>query len=442
MSDVSIRVENLSKRYRIGLKQTVRSGRGQFLTDLVTFPVRNFARLQGLTKFWANDAETEARGVMWALRDISLEVQKGEVLGIVGPNGAGKTTLLKILSRITEPTAGEAWIKGRVGHLLEVGTGFHPELTGRENIHLNGAALGMTRKEIARKFDEIVDFSELESFIDTPAKRYSTGMVARLAFSVAAHLEPDVLLVDEVLSVGDAAFQSKCLGKMNEVAGEGRTVLFVSHNLGTLTRLCTRAIWVEGGRIKLSGSPRDVVGSYLSSGDTQDTTWIHPPDHCHDAPIKMVSARVLSVEDQATKSIPFNEQFKLEITYEVMEPILNTSIFGRLTDSNGDLVLTSFDTDTNEWGSRVREHGCYVSSCNFPGQLLRPGRYHFSVGSTVKSVTLTKLRRGEIKNSAPNIHNNVLDFYVSEVGYPFEMDRLGIVTPPLQWEVERVDGVN
>jgi len=255
MSDLAIRVEKLGKQYRIGATQPGYRTFREALIDGVTAPIN---RMRGL----AHTAEDRA---IWALRDVSFEVRRGEVLGIIGRNGAGKTTLLRILSRITEPTEGCAELYGRVGSLLEVGTGFHPELTGRDNIDLNGAILGMRKAEIGRKFDEIVAFAEVEKFIDTPVKHYSSGMHMRLAFAVAAHLEPDILLVDEVLAVGDAAFQRKCLGKMGEVAKEGRTVLFVSHNMTMILNLCRRGILLDNGRITASGPIDEVVERYLSS---------------------------------------------------------------------------------------------------------------------------------------------------------------------------------
>ncbi len=252
MSSPIIKVENLGKKYRIGAPVE----RYPTLRDAIMSAPKAFIR-----RFRGGHAYQDE--TIWALKDISFEVQQGEIVGIIGRNGAGKTTLLKILSRITEPTEGYADIRGRVGSLLEVGTGFHPELTGRENIYLNGAILGMKRSEINRKFDEIVAFAEIKKFIDTPVKRYSSGMYVRLAFAVAAHLEPEILLVDEVLAVGDAAFQKKCLGKMGDVATEGRTVLFVSHNMGTIQTLCQRVIWIEDGRIEMDGESELVIKAYL-----------------------------------------------------------------------------------------------------------------------------------------------------------------------------------
>ena len=262
MSDKAIIVEGLSKRYRIGLKEEMHETFAGALGDWIRRPVRNLRRLQRLSRFSEEDTED----VIWALRDISFEVKAGEVLGLIGRNGAGKSTLLKILSRITYPTHGRVELNGRVSSLLEVGTGFHPELTGRENIYLNGTILGMTRREISRKFDEIVDFSGVETFIDTPVKRYSSGMRVRLAFSVAAHLEPEILLVDEVLAVGDAEFQKKCLGKMGEVASEGRTVLFVSHQMEAIQQLCSNVIVIRAGMVDFNGTTSAGLNHYLGSG--------------------------------------------------------------------------------------------------------------------------------------------------------------------------------
>jgi lipopolysaccharide transport system ATP-binding protein len=259
MGSYAIKVEGLGKRYRIGERQQYKALR-DVLADAASAPVRAAGRLLG-----GGRRDPRPDSTIWALKDVSFEVGHGEVLGIIGRNGAGKTTLLKILSRITEPTEGEVRLRGRVGSLLEVGTGFHPELTGRENIYLNGAILGMHKHEIERKFDEIVAFAEIERFLDTPVKHYSSGMYVRLAFAVAAHLEPEILLVDEVLAVGDAAFQKKCLGKMHDVAGQGRTVLFVSHNMAAVARLCERAILLEQGVLVRKDKTDDVIDEYLHS---------------------------------------------------------------------------------------------------------------------------------------------------------------------------------
>lgn len=259
MSDVVIRVDELGKRYRIGATADRHRDLRDALTAAVKAPFRNISHLRRLPSF----ADGEREDTVWALKNVSFEVKQGEVLGVIGRNGAGKSTLLKVLSRITDPTTGSIKMHGRVGALLEVGTGFHPELTGRENVYLNGSILGMSKAYIDDKFDEIIEFSGVEKFIDTPVKRYSSGMYLRLAFSVAAHLEPEILVVDEVLAVGDAEFQKKCLGKMGEVARDGRTVLFVSHNMSAIQSLCSTAIRLEGGTIAGQGNVADQIGSYL-----------------------------------------------------------------------------------------------------------------------------------------------------------------------------------
>lgn len=285
MSDTIIKVENLSKRYRIGARELGYKTFREAIIDGFKAPIRNLHRLRKLTKFDDNPGKEQKAmrneptlthpasypvpsspdDTIWALRDVSFEVKQGEVLGIIGRNGAGKSTLLKILSRITEPTSGDVKIYGRVSSLLEVGTGFHQELTGRENIYLNGAILGMRKKEIDGKFDQIVDFAEIEKFIDTPVKRYSTGMSVRLAFAVAAHLEPEILLVDEVLAVGDIYFQRKCLGKMSDVSKTGRTILFVSHNMGAVESLCSRAYWIDKGCLREQGPTRETIKAYIET---------------------------------------------------------------------------------------------------------------------------------------------------------------------------------
>ncbi len=272
MTELAISVQNLSKRYRIGVREERHGTLFAAATDLLTRPLKNLKRLRGLTRFGADDNGSES--TIWALKDITFDVAQGEVVGVIGANGAGKTTLLKILSRITVPTGGRAELHGRVSSLLEVGTGFHDELTGRENVYLNASILGMTKREIDRKFDAIVDFSGVEKFIDTPTKRYSSGMRVRLAFAVSAFLEPEILLVDEVLSVGDAEFQKRCLGKMEEASAGGRTVLLVSHQMATISALCQRVLLFDGGRLQLDGPTDQVIARYLDSGATaEDLRW-------------------------------------------------------------------------------------------------------------------------------------------------------------------------
>jgi lipopolysaccharide transport system ATP-binding protein len=259
--EVAVRVEGLSKRYRIGRGPQREDALLPAVARALVSPFRNYRDLRRLGRFGDESQED----VIWALRDVAFELRAGEVLGIVGRNGAGKSTLLKLLSRVTEPTLGTAWIRGRVASLIEVGTGFHPDLTGRENVYLNGTMHGMSRREVAAKFDEIVEFAEIAKFIDTPVKRYSSGMYVRLAFAVAAHIDPDVLLTDEVLAVGDIEFQRKCIGRMRDVAGSGRTVIFVSHNKAAVASLCTRALWLDDGQVRADGAVDDVLDGYLAS---------------------------------------------------------------------------------------------------------------------------------------------------------------------------------
>src|SRR6266446_6564425 len=274
MSDPVITVENLSKRYLVGHSSGEGgSDRYTALRDVIAREARNFAR-KAVDVFRGRQVvEGDEIEEFWALKNVSFEVKRGEIVGIIGRNGAGKSTLLKILSRITEPTEGRVLLRGRVASLLEVGTGFHPELTGRENIFLNGAILGMTQREIRKKFDEIVAFAGVERFLDTPVKRYSSGMYVRLAFAVAAHLEPDILVVDEVLAVGDAVFQQKCLGKMRDIRAQGHSVIVVSHNMATVTSLCQRAIWLREGNVAMMGTASEVVRAYLSEGRQDDIVW-------------------------------------------------------------------------------------------------------------------------------------------------------------------------
>ena len=425
MDDIAIHVEGLGKQYYIGRRLEKYPTLRDRLADAFTAPFRRAGKLlRGQATGAAELDET-----IWALRDVSFDVERGEAVGIIGRNGAGKSTLLKLLSRITEPTAGFGDIYGRVGSLLEVGTGFHQELTGRENVYLNGAILGMTRAEIDLKFDEIVGFSGVERFIDTPVKHYSSGMYLRLAFSVAAHLEPEILLVDEVLAVGDAAFQKECLGKMGSVAKEGRTVLFVSHNMGAITQLCERAIWLEEGRLKSNGPSTDVVAAYLSSGMEGHATWHAPSTPSSDVEVRLKSARLLSTDGCPTATVDFDCPLMVEIAYDVVQSVRNLFIAIRMADALGNIVFESMDTDSTGLKGAVREPGQYVSTCRIPGGLLKPGNYLFTVFSLIERVKFIEF------------YENVLALDVSMVGYRLNDKRLGVVTPVFQWEVSEIDGM-
>jgi lipopolysaccharide transport system ATP-binding protein len=312
----AISVENIGKRYQI-THENVRAGYKTLRESINSAAGGLWDRLRGRPR-------TETREEFWALNDVSFRVEPGEVVGIIGRNGAGKSTLLKILSRIMPPTTGQTVLRGRVGSLLEVGTGFHPELTGRENVFLNGAILGMSRKEVIRKFDEIVAFAEVERFLDTPVKRYSSGMYVRLAFAVAAHLEPEILIVDEVLAVGDAAFQEKCLGKMQCAASNGRTVLYVSHNMASIQQLCERTIWMQSGRVAADGPSQEVVGSYLSHGrkmvDVSVRDW---PDRVTNGQARIVKLEAMDLHTGTMGSVAFGGTLRVTMNVDLMDSILD-----------------------------------------------------------------------------------------------------------------------
>ena len=338
--DVAIAVDGLGKRYRIGVADEREETLGAALGQSLVAPLRNLRRLRSLRRF--EDAEA-GDDVIWALSDVSFEVGKGEALGIVGRNGAGKSTLLKVLSRITHPTTGSVRLRGRLASLLEVGTGFHPDLTGRENVFLNGTMLGMTRREIEARFDEIVEFADMGTFIDTPVKRYSTGMYLRLGFAVAAHLEPDILLADEVLAVGDAEFQRKCLGKMRDVAGGGRTVLFVSHNRAAVSSLCTRAIWLDDGRLRADGGVDEVLGAYPDSVRSLDGTELASRvDRGGDGLFRFTSIQLRDGVGDPARTFAAGEPLEIVLGYESADgrPVRGASIRLHLDTAVGERVAT------------------------------------------------------------------------------------------------------
>jgi lipopolysaccharide transport system ATP-binding protein len=367
VSELAVVVEGLGKRYRIGgPKEKYRTLRDTIMA----------AAKQPITRIRHPGNVTANVEDLWALKDLSFEVADGRVLGIIGSNGAGKSTLLKVLSRITEPTQGRAVIRGRVGSLLEVGTGFHPELTGRENIFLNGAILGMTRVEINRRFDEIVAFSEMERFLDTPVKRYSSGMYVRLAFAVAAHFEPEILIVDEVLSVGDAAFQKKCLGRMESVAGEGRTVLFVSHNMQAVRSLCSSAMELADGRVVNTGSANAVVDSYLRTQDSTAASIVWPAgEGPGDDDARLVAIRVLGEDGGPAQLVKSSDAFRIrmEIDVATMSPAL--CIGFDLLAADGATVFRSYQTDLAERDWPQLHLGRNGLECLVPPGLLNEGVY-------------------------------------------------------------------
>lgn len=423
MNNIALRVEKLGKRYRIGAAPERYRTLRDSIAQTATAPIR-------LLRSGRQRAKNGEENIIWALRDINFEVNKGQVLGVIGRNGAGKSTLLKILSRVTEPTEGSAEIHGRVGSLLEVGTGFHPELTGRENIFLNGAILGMNRVEIQSKFDEIVDFAEVEKFIDTPVKRYSSGMYLRLAFAVAAHLEPEILVVDEVLAVGDAEFQRKCLGKMSNVAHEGRTVLFVSHNMSAILRLTEEAIVLDKGQLNMRAPTQQAVDYYLSSGfaQTGERRWTEdevPPDS---APFKPIALKVLN-RGKIVDTVRSVEATTIEIEYALDAPLTGLRVGLYLMTTHGEPVFTSFDTDSPKQFERfsVRPAGHYKSRCVIPGDFLNEGRYVLGINASAYRVR--RFFQDE----------HALTFTVDGTGAPgtqWSETRLGPTRPRLEWEIE------
>jgi lipopolysaccharide transport system ATP-binding protein len=419
----AIEVENLGKRYRIGLPPRKYQTLSENITNVLKAPLRAIRRVQ--------TPQSDGADTIWALREVNFDVQQGQLLGIIGRNGAGKSTLLKILSRITEPTTGSLTIRGRVGSLLEVGTGFHPELTGRENIFLNGAILSMKRTEIERKFDEIVAFSEVEQFIDTPVKRYSSGMYLRLAFAVAAHLEPEILVVDEVLAVGDAEFQKKCLGKMGDVAQQGRTVLFVSHNMSAILRLTQESIVLEKGRLVMRAPSSEAVDYYLSAGNTDagERVWDEEEIPAEATPFRPIALRLLDKAGKVVDSVRSVEPFMIEMEYHLSTPLTGLRIGIYISTSRGEYVLTSFDTDDQHLFEKhgSRPAGRHVSRVIIPPDLLNGG--HYLVGVNASSY---RVRRYFMDEQA-------LSFNVNTSGAPgmqWAEARPGILRPRLEWKIE------
>lgn len=421
MDDTVIRVENLGKQYRIGTSieayGTLRDSLGKLFK-----PRKD-----------QDDTDENGENFIWALRGLNFEVKQGQVLGVIGRNGAGKSTLLKILSRVTYPTEGFAEIRGRVGSLLEVGTGFHPELSGRENILLNGAILGMKRTEIEKKFDEIVDFAEIEKFIDTPVKRYSSGMYLRLAFAVAAHLEPEILVVDEVLAVGDAEFQRKCLGKMSDVAQQGRTVLFVSHNMSAVLRLTEESLVIEKGKLAMRAPSGEAVDYYLSRGYSLEgqRVW-HTDEISQDAyPFQPVAIRVKNPEGTVVDTVRSIQPATIELEYNILAPMTGLRVGIYLISTRGEYIFTSFDTDDAGEFERfgTRQPGNYRSRCVIPADTLNEGRY--IIGVNASTYRIKRYFQDE----------QALTFNVDAAGAPgmqWPEPRLGSYRPRLNWEIERV----
>ena len=392
--DTAIIAENIGKRYRIGIKEKMENGLLYYLLYLFKKPLDNYKKYRSLYKFddlhaiGKNDTKNEpvASDIFWALQNISFEIKKGERVGIIGRNGAGKSTLLKILCRITDPTCGTVKIRGKVTSLLEVGTGFHQELTGRENVYLNGSVLGMSKQEMDRKFDQIVDFSGVEKFIDTPVKRYSSGMKVRLAFSVAAHLDPEVLIIDEVLAVGDADFQKKCINKMQDIGSQGRTILFVSHNMQAITRLCSRAISIENGKIIDDGPSNKVVHDYLTAGTgmTASREWKDPLKAPGGDVVRLRSVNVMDKNNRIAETIDIRKPVRIEMKYEVVKPNHILLPHFHLYNEEGIHAFVTMDIDP-DWRGKRRPVGNYCSSVWIPGNFLSEGMMY--VAATLGTVS-------------------------------------------------------
>jgi lipopolysaccharide transport system ATP-binding protein len=424
MNNVAISVEGLGKRYRIGELQRYKALRDT-LTNALYAPFRGISKLINPKSEIKN---TKSNNFIWALKDVSFEIKQGEVVGIIGRNGAGKSTLLKILSRITEPTEGYAKVRGRVGSLLEVGTGFHPELTGRENIYLNGSILGMRKAEIERKFDEIVSFAEVEKFIDTPVKHYSSGMYVRLAFAVAAHLEPEILLVDEVLAVGDAAFQKKCLGKMGDVAKEGRTVIFVSHQMDMVGALCSRCILLNNGSVLADSDPGKVIETYIQSFAYQKALSSFEEKEDENLELQIIKGRVINERGEPRVRFDVFEKIIFEFEYIVRKTMEGLVVNFELK-RNGMTLFLSFDTDTDFQNFKSRTSGLYKCRVELPCPLLKPGRYSITTNTGIANTCI--YQRLE----------DVLTFDVELYSKPSSLlsyaeRRPGMIAVPIKWDTE------
>jgi lipopolysaccharide transport system ATP-binding protein len=426
MTDIVIKAESLGKKYVIG--HQAESGRYVALRDVLA---RNARALWHTTRDLLRGRPLIAGDTLeevWALKDVSFEIRRGETVGIIGRNGAGKSTLLKVLSRITEPSAGRVTIRGRVASLLEVGTGFHPELTGRENIYLNGAILGMARAEIRRKFDEIVAFAETEKYLDTPVKRYSSGMYVRLAFAVAAHLEPEILVVDEVLAVGDAAFQKKCLGKMGAVAEGGRTVLFVSHNMAAVRELCPTVFWLDGGAIRQAGSAAETIASYLRAADKAGGAAECAFEEDPEKEFQLRAGRLLNEQGEATQTFVCDRPIVIEFLCQVHRRIPGLSGYLSISRMDGTTVMVSDSDDVAPNPLEELPVGMHAVRIAIPARTLGPGDYAVYLNFT----SLTSARDFNVDSPG-----TVFTFHLEDQTSRRGNNRLGYFSTLLSWGVSR-----
>lgn len=437
--DIAIKAEGLSKIYRIGMLDDAAENLGSSIIQAVKSPLKNYKKYRSLYNFddvkSGPSADETQEDIFWALRDVSFEVPRGQVMGVIGTNGAGKSTLLKVLSSITPPTHGRVEIRGRVSSLLEVGTGFHNELTGRENVYLNGTIMGMRRAEVQRKFDEIVEFSGVEKFLDTPVKRYSSGMRVRLAFAVAAHLEPEILIIDEVLAVGDAAFQRKCLDKMEDVGQHGRTVLFVSHNMPAVTRLCSRAILLKQGALMMDGDAADVVGAYLNGGHGISAMREWPDQSAPgDDAVRLRCLRVKESNGQTLRSADIRKPIGLEMEYEVLEGGRMLMPYFSAWNEEGVKMFVAVETDP-AWMGQRRPAGRYITTAWISGNLLSEGMIYISAHMR----TLEPLHRHF--HAHQEVAFQVIDSRGGDTArgaHAGSMD--GVFSPKLEWETEVCNG--
>jgi lipopolysaccharide transport system ATP-binding protein len=434
---VAIKVDNVSKVYRLGTKEETEDSLMKSVGRMIKSPIRNYRKYHSLYDFsdldFDNPNTSEDSNILWALNNVSFEVSKGEVVGIIGRNGAGKSTLLKILSRITPPARGRVEIHGRTSSLLEVGTGFHNELTGRENVYLNATILGMRKKEVDRKFEEIVEFSGVEKFLDTPVKRYSSGMRVRLAFAVAAHLEPEILIIDEVLAVGDAAFQEKCLTKMQDVGTDGRTVFFVSHNMQAVTRLCQRVITLENGQIVADGATHQIVAQYMHEGTSSVSERIW--NNIDKAPgtdiVRLRGVRIVDRGCRTTSSVDIRTDVGFEMSFQVLQDGYVLLPHFRLKNDEGVSAFVTVDVDPN-WRKKKRPKGTYTATAWVPGNILAEGSFFVNAAMlTLAPQTMLQFAEQEV------VSFQVIDPMEGDSARGDWANNLeGVMRPLLEWETK------